>query len=162
MTRLEMLKWVPCDSRSDMEARASGENILGLLLTSDANTWGYIQTPDARHLNIGYANIGLTPQAVLVGQRMFVGINECLIGYDYFLGETYFSYRMPLVFHEFVEIGNPLIVRDEIGFIGIDPEGSELWKFCTEGIIENYTATPSKISGRTMDGSSFSFEIPMM
>ena len=161
MTKFDMLKWVPCDSHSDMEARASGEKVVGTLLTSDANTWGYIHTPDGWHLNIGYANIGLVPQAMLVGQRMFVGINECLVGYDLSVGATYFSYRIPLVFHEFVEIGDSLIVRDEMGFVGIAPDGRELWKFSVEGVVDRYMVTSSKISGNTTEGSSFSFEIPV-
>jgi hypothetical protein len=144
-----------------MEARSSGEKVVGMLLTSDANTWGYILTPDDRHLNVGYANIGLAPQAMLVGQRMFVGINECLAGYDSSVGATYFSYRMPLVFHEFVEIGDSLIVRDEMGFVGVALDGRELWKFGTEGVVDSYTVTSSKISGSTTEGSDFSFEIPV-
>ncbi|SCU75047.1 conserved hypothetical protein [Cupriavidus necator] len=134
MTKLDMLKWVACDYRSDMEARTSGEKVVGTLLTSDANTWGYFQTPEGWHLNVGYANIGLMPQAILAGPCMLVGINECLAGYDLSIGTARFFYRMPLVFHEFVQIGNPLIVRDEVGFVGIAPDGSELWKFCTEGL----------------------------
>ncbi|MGS0971334.1 hypothetical protein [Burkholderia glumae] len=160
MTKFDMLKWVPCDSRSDMEARASGEKVVGTLLTSDANTWGYIQTPEG-HLNVGYANLGLVPQATLVRQRMLVGINECLVGYDLSVDTMYFSYRMPLVFHEFVEVGDSLIVRDEMGFVGIAQDGSELWKFGTEGVVESYTVTSSKISGNTTEGSRFSYEIPV-
>ncbi|WP_143752051.1 hypothetical protein [Burkholderia sp. SRS-W-2-2016] len=144
-----------------MEARASGEKIVGTLLTTDANTWGYIQTPDDWRLNVGYANIGLTPQAVLLGHRMLVGINECLVGYDLFVGTAQFSYRMPLVFHEFVEVGDAIIVRDEMGFVGIAPDGRELWKFCTEGVVNSYTVSSSRISGSTTEGSDFSFEIPV-
>jgi hypothetical protein len=161
MTGFDILKWVPCDSRSDMEARASGEKVVGTLLTSDANTWGYVQTPEGGHLNIGYANIGLVPQAVLVGHRMLVGVNECLVGYDLSVGAKYFSYRMPLVFHEFIYAGDSLIVRDEMGFVGIAPTGSELWKFVTEGVIESYTITSSEIIGKTTEGSRFSFELPV-
>jgi len=144
-----------------MEARTSGEKVVGTLLTSDANTWGYFQTAGGWHLDVGYANIGLVPQAVLVDQRMLVGVNECLVGYDLSVGTAYFSYRMPLVFHEFVEVGDPLIVRDEMGFVGIAPDGSELWKFGTEGGVESYTVTTSNISGKTTEGSRFSFELPM-
>ncbi|QET05838.1 MULTISPECIES: hypothetical protein [Cupriavidus] len=156
-----MLKWVPCDSRSDMEARASGGKVLGTLLTCDANTWGYFQTLEGSHLNVGYANLGLVPQAVLDGQRMLVGINEYLVCYDLTIGIKCFSFRMPLVFHEFIEIGDSLIVRDEMGFVGIAQDGTELWKFGTEGVVESYMVTSSKISGKTTEGSRFSFELPM-
>ncbi|WP_090872407.1 hypothetical protein [Paraburkholderia diazotrophica] len=47
-------------------------------------------------------------------RRLIVGINECLVGYDLLAGAAFFSYRMPLVFQEFVEVGNPLIVRDVV------------------------------------------------
>jgi hypothetical protein len=161
MTRFDMLTWVSCNSRSDMETRTLGQKVMGRLLTSDSNTWGYFQTVEGWYLNVGYANIGLVPQAALVGERMLVGINECLVGYDLSVGAAYFSYRMPLVFHEFVQIGDPLIVRDEIGFVGIAPDGSELWRFGTEGIVESYMITSSNISGKTMGGGRFSFELPV-
>ena len=160
MNKFDMLKWFPCDSRSDMEARTFGHKIAGTLLTSDPNTWGYFQALEDCRVNIGYANIGLIPQALLVDQRMIVGINECLVGYDLFANTLYFSYRMPLVFHEFVEVGDLLIVRDEIGFVGIASNGNELWEFCTEDVIKSYTVTSSNISGKTIDGLCFMFELP--
>jgi len=160
MTKFDILKWVPCDSRSDLEARVSGGKVVGTLLTSDANTWGYIETPRGERFNVGYANLGLVPQATLVGQRMLLGINECLVGYDLSVDTMYFSYRMPLIFHEFVEVGDLLIVRDEMGFVGIAPDGSELWKFVTEGVVESYTVTSSTISGNTTEGLRFSYEMP--
>jgi len=92
---------------------------------------------------------------------MLVGINECLVCYDLTIGIKCFSFRMPLVFHEFIEIGDPLIVRDEMGFVGIAQDGTELWKLGIEGIVESYTVTSSKISGQTTEGSRFSFELPM-
>lgn len=160
MVKFDMLKWVPCDSRSDMETRTLGHKFVGTLLTSDPNTWGYFQTPEDCRVNIGYADLGLVPQAVLIEQRMIIGINECLVGYDLLAGVTYFSYRMPLVFHEFVEVGDPLIVRDEMGFVGIAIDGSELWKFCTEGVVDSYTVTSSNIKGITTDGLRFAFDLP--
>ena len=48
---------------------------------------------------------------------------------------------MPFIFHEFVKTDDLLIVRDELGFVGIAVDGSELWKFCTEDIVESYVAT---------------------
>ncbi|VVE84025.1 hypothetical protein PSP31120_04439 [Pandoraea sputorum] len=91
---------------------------------------------------------------------MFVGINECLACYDVSRCAMHFFYRMPFVFHEFVAIDNLLIIRDEIGFVGISLDGDEIWKFVTDGVIENYEMTSSKIKGWTTDGSSFSYQIP--
>ena len=91
---------------------------------------------------------------------MIVGIDECLVGYVLLAGMEYFSYRMPFIFHEFVKTDDLLIVRDELGFVGIAVDGSELWKFCTEDIVESYVATSSNISGKTVDGLHFSFELP--
>ncbi|WP_150661923.1 hypothetical protein [Pandoraea sputorum] len=143
-----------------MGTRVPGGEIVGTLLTSDANTWGYIDTQEGKRLNVGYANLGLVPQAMLVGHLMFVGINECLACYDVSRCAMHFFYRMPFVFHEFVAIDNLLIIRDEIGFVGISLDGDEIWKFVTDGVIENYEMTSSKIKGWTTDGSSFSYQIP--
>jgi hypothetical protein len=144
-----------------MEARTSGHKILGTLLTGEFNAWGYFQTPEGLCINVGYANVGLIPQAVLVDRCVIVGIDECLVGYDLLAGASYFSYRMPFMFHEFVEVGDLFIVRDEMGFVGLASDGSERWKFCTEDTIENYVVTSSSISGKTADGLPFSFELPV-
>jgi len=161
MTRFDMLRWIPCDSRSDMEARASGEKNVVTLLTADANTWGYIQTSEDWRLNIGYANIGLIPQSVVVGKRLFIGINECLVGYNLLNGAGCFSYRMPFVFHEFIKVDDSLIVRDEMGFIGLTLNGNELWKFGTESVIKSYAIVESKIIGKTIEGKCFLFNLPI-
>jgi hypothetical protein len=156
------LQWVPCDSRADMEARGSQSvAVHGMLLTSDSNSWGYFQTPNNRQIHVGYANVGLLPQAVLFGDRVFVGINECLVGYNLSVDISCFSYRMPFIFHEFVEAGDRLVVRDEMGFVGLSMNGAELWKFCTSGIINRYSVTLSDISGEMIDGERFFFEIPV-
>lgn len=162
MIKFNMLTWVPCDSRSDMEARTSEYKILGTLLTEGSNTWGYFQTPEGFCINIGYANAGLIPQAVLLDQRVIVGIDECLVGYDLLAGVSCFSYRMPFMFHEFVEVGDLFIVRDEMGFVGVAQDGSEQWKFCTKDVVESYAVTSSNISGKTADGLPFSFELPVL
>lgn len=161
MTRFDMLTWVPCDSRHDMEARTFERKVVGSLLTSDSTAWGYFRTAEGWYLNVGYANIGLMPQAVLIGQRMLVGINECLVGYDLSIGAAYFSYRMPLVFHEFLAVGDPIIVRDEMGFVGIAPDGRELWRFGTEGVVESFVITSANIRGKTIAGAHFLFELPL-
>lgn len=154
------LHWVACESRRDMDARIPEHSVVVVLQLSDTNTWGYFRMAERRYLEIGYANVGLIPQAIVVGERVFVGINECLAGYDSATGVQLFSYRMPFLFHEFIEIGGPLIVRDEMGFVGITVAGKELWSFCTEGTIDSYAITSSHISGKTSDGVSFSFEMP--
>jgi hypothetical protein len=160
MKRLEILQWVPCDSRNDAEARTSERKLIGTLLTSDANTWGYVETSEGWCLRVGYANLGLVPQAIAVDQSMLVGIDEVLVGYDLSTGSTSFTYRMPWVFHEFVKIDDPLLVRDEMGFVSITMDGNELWKSSAPGVIESYSVTSNQNSGKTTDGTNFLFDIP--
>jgi hypothetical protein len=143
-----------------MEARTFEQEVVGRLLTSDTNAWGYFETSEGGYMNVGYANIGLKPQGVILGQLLLVGINECLVGYDLSARAAHFSYRMPLVFHEFVDVGDSLIVRDEMGFVGIALDGGELWKFDAGGVVANYVITSSDISGKTLEGLHFSFKLP--
>lgn len=158
----EFLRWIPCASYADMDAQGSKVLVIDTLQTDDPNSWGYFQTPDGSHINVCYANVGLIPQAVAIDGRVIVGIDERLVGYDLSNHTIYFSCRMLFIFHEFVEISDSsLIVRDEIGFIGLAHDGTELWKFCTEGIIDSFAITPYNISGKTMDGDNFTFDLPM-
>ncbi|WP_338860684.1 hypothetical protein [Mycetohabitans rhizoxinica] len=158
----EFLRWMPCASYADMEAQGSKVLVIDTLKTDDTNRWGYFYTQNGAHINIGYADVGLIPQAVVIDGRVIVGISERLVGYDLFNNALYFSYRMPFIFHEFIEIGDSLlIVRDEMGFVGIAHDGAELWKFCTEGVISNFKVGSSNISGETVDGEGFTFKLPI-
>jgi hypothetical protein len=160
MKTVESAHWMPCDSRSDMRSRTSGRSVLDELETSGANTWGYFEIPQGLQLNIGYADVGLEPKSVLVGDKILIGIDECLACYDISTHSKCFSYQMPWIFHEFVAIGDPLIVRDEMGFVCLTLEGKELWKFGTPGIIESYKVSMEQIIGKTTDGQSFVFDRP--
>lgn len=159
--KYNFLNWVPCDSHNGMEACVPKSAVIDTLVTSDANTCGYFKTPTGdQYIQVGYASVGLSPQALLLGQRLFIGIDECFVGYDLSNRTRCFSYRMPMLFHEFSEIGDPLIIRDEMGFVGMTQDGNEIWKFMTEGVIESYTITPVNIYGVTTEGLKFLFELP--
>ncbi|WP_323072102.1 hypothetical protein [Mycetohabitans endofungorum] len=158
----EFLRWIPCASYADMDAQGSKVLVIDTLQTDDPSSWGYFQTPDGRHINVCYADVGLIPQSVAIDGCVIVGIDERLVGYDLANNTRYFSCRMPFIFHEFVEIGDSsLIVRDEMGFMGIAHDGTELWRFCAEGVIGSFTIAPYNISGETVDGGRFAFEIPV-
>lgn len=153
-------RWVPCDSRSDMQARTARLAVIGTLETTDANEWGYLQRDDEQCLHVGYANIGLAPQTALSNDDIVVGINECVAAYRRADGARHFIYRMPFVFHEFLRTGDPLIVRDELGFVGLAPDGTERWSFFTTGPIARCNLTPTHITGETVEGEKFSFPLP--
>jgi len=83
-----------------------------------------------------------------------------LVGYDVSSRSIIFKYTMPTVFHEFVRFEkDELIVRDEIGFVGISYDGDERWNFCID-VIANYEINQSIICGKTEEGESFKFSIP--
>jgi len=153
-------RWVPCDSRSDMQARTAGLPVIDTLETADANEWGYLQWDDGRCLQVGYADIGLAPQATASNDDIVVGINECLVAYRRADGARHFSYRMPFIFHEFLRTGDPLIARDELGFVGLAPDGAEKWSFFTTGPIARCQLTATHIDGETVEGEAFSFALP--
>lgn len=152
-------RWVPCDSRNTLVALLP-PNSYELLMTDSPNSWGYMVFDSNVIIPIGYAAMGLLPVAVKHGDRIFVGIDELLIGYDGFGCSCLFKYKMPTVFHEFVRFDqNELIVRDEIGFIGISYAGDEHWNFCID-VIASYKINRDTILGETEEGKNFEFTIP--
>ena len=157
---IDSARWVPCGSRSDMQARTAGRAVIDTLETADANEWGYLQWNDGRCLQVGYANIGLAPQAAISNGDIVIGINECVAAYRRADGARHFSYRMPFAFHEFLRTGDPLIARDELGFVGLAPDGTEKWSFFTTGPIARCDLTPTHITGETLEGEEFSFTLP--
>lgn len=56
--------------------------------------------------------------------------------------------------------GDPLIARDELGFVGLAPDGTEKWSFFTTGPIACCGLTPTHITGETVEGEKFSFTLP--
>lgn len=152
-------RWVPCDSRSALLAQLP-QNASELLLTDNPNSWGYIAFDSDTIIPIGYAGLGLFPVTVRLGNRIFVGIDELLVGYELPNRSVLFKYSMPTVFHEFVRFEEDgLIARDEIGFVGISYVGEERWTFCID-VIASYEINQSTILGKTEDGESFKFTIP--
>jgi len=151
--------WVPCDSRSALVAQLP-QNAYELLVTDSPNSWGYIAFDPDVTIPIGYADMGLLPLAVRHGNRIFVGVNELVVGYGYPSQVVLFKYKMPTVFHEFVRFDQDgLIVRDEIGFVGVSYDGDERWNFCID-VIASYEIDRSTILGKTEEGESFKFAIP--
>lgn len=56
---------------------------------------------------------------------MTSGDNVITMAYRRADGARRFSYRMPFIFHEFLRTGDPLIARDELGFVGLAPDGAQ-------------------------------------
>lgn len=151
---------MPCDSYNALIAQLPLNVVACELLTTDSpNSWGYIAFDADVIVPIGYADMGLLPLAIRHGNRIFVGIDELLVGYNWTSWSVLFKYKMPTVFHEFVRFDqNELIVRDEIGFIGISYTGDERWNFCID-VIASYEINQSTILGKTEEGESFKFTI---
>lgn len=152
-------RWLPCDSRNSLIVKLP-LNTTEILVTDSPNSWGLMVFDPNVIIPIGYADMGLVPVAVKHGDRIFIGIDELLIGYDVSSGACLFKYKMPTVFHEFVRFDeNELIVRDEIGFVGISYAGDEHWNFCID-VIARYKIDQKTISGETEEGENFEFTIP--
>lgn len=151
--------WVPCDSHSALVAQLP-KNTCELLTTDSPNSWGYLIFDSDVIIPVGYADMGLLPLAVRNGNRMFVGVDELVVGYDWPSQAVLFKYKMPTVFHEFIRFcQDGLIVRDEIGFVEISYGGDECWNFCID-VIASYEIDQSTIMGKTEEGVDFKFTIP--
>ncbi len=151
--------WVACDSRSALIAQLP-KNSCELLTTDSPSSWGYMEFDSGTIVPVGYADIGLLPLAVRHGDRLFIGIDELLVSYHCSDQSVCFIYKMPTVFHEFVRFDqNGLIVRDEIGFVGISYNGDESWSFCKD-LIACYEIDQATILGKTEEGENFKFIIP--
>lgn len=152
-------RWVPCDSRSALIAQKS-KNACEQLITESPNSWGYMAFESGTIIPIGYADMGLLPVAVMHGNKIFVGVDELIAAYNWPSNTRHFKYKMPTVFHEFVRFDrDELIVRDEIGFVGISYDGDEHWKFCVD-TIASYEIKEMIIFGETEEGQVFKFTIP--
>lgn len=154
------LTWNEVESKSTLTNVIVGAAVADEILTEDPKRWGFFKLPNENILIIGYANLGLSPVATLVGHRLFVGIDEVVACFDVNTLQRRFSYRLPTVFHEFISLSNRIIVRDEIGFVGISPEGEECWKFFTSGPIRKFFIEPNRVYGETIDDEPFEFAIP--
>jgi hypothetical protein len=155
------IPWTSTESKSALAVRLQDEEVASQLETADADTWGFFRLPNGKVLVVGYADIGLLPMAALVNERLVIGIDELLVGYDVrslTLAQA-FLYHMPSIFHEFISMTRQLIVRDELGFVGISLDGAEQWKHLANGPIDKFRVDGNSISGSTIDGERFSFVI---
>jgi hypothetical protein len=153
------ITWRAVDSQGELTSIASAMPVLAELRTADPNSWGLFELPNGAGIKVGYANLGLKPQAILIDRRAIIGIDEVLACYDIEARREVFRYAMPSVFHEFLCTRDPLVVRDEIGFVCITLDGEERWAHYTTGPIEDFDITASRICGSTIDGDKFSFDL---
>lgn len=154
------IPWIKIGSKNDLVATCDPQMILNQLVTADANEWGYFKLPNEKLLIVGYADLGLIPQGVIYNGNFLVGIDEVLSSFDVSTLQESFTYRMPSVFHEFVSLGELIVVRDEIGFVAISDGGVEVWKFLTNGPINEFFIEREGIHGDTIDGEKFNFSVP--
>jgi len=154
---LTYIEWTSSTSKS--EAMVDVLPNAPLILTSDNNSWGYFRVENGQKIIVGYADIGLKPQAIWAGDTVFIGINEALFGIDSTSLAVKFTYKMPWVFHEFVQYKASLLIRDEIGFVSIAKDGREIWEGITESPIDAFRLEGNSIVGTTTDGDRFHFEI---
>ncbi|WP_218080303.1 hypothetical protein [Anthocerotibacter panamensis] len=154
------VSWTSVESKNALSNFLAKEGATSELATADPNTWGFFPLPNGKKLVVGYANLGLTPVATVVNGHLLIGINEILAGFDLNTLQRTFIYRMPSVFHEFVSLKDPVIVRDEVGFICISATGVERWALLTNGPINQFTIEGAFIRGVTIDDEPFKFAIP--
>lgn len=156
--------WVPCDSRSDLEARLAalrGVAVFPVIEAEDANTWGYVKVPAGRPavLPVGYADVGLTPKVTIANGVLLLGIAELVAGIDISTGALAFRYRMPTVFHQFVRVDERgFLVQDEIGFVLLSRRGEERWRFCKD-LIQNYKLMGDELVVTTFEGDCFRVKV---
>jgi hypothetical protein len=158
---MQSITWTPVESKSKLEKLLVDNSDEKILITSSPNTWGFFSLPNGTKFSVGYVDLGLPPVACIDGDCFFVGIDEVLSAYNLKTLEQIFSYQMPTVFHEFIELSNSIVVRDEVGFISVSKLGEEQWKFLTDGPIDNFTFDGTKIRGVTIDDEQFLFDIPL-
>lgn len=154
---LSYIEWISTASKS--EAMSGIRADTPIILADDENSWGFFRNEHNQKIVVGYADIGLKPQAASAGDTLFIGINELLVGIESESLAVKFRYKMPWLFHEFIQYDSSLLVRDEIGFVNIAKDGRELWERLTSSPIDVFRLEGSCIAGVTIDGDSFHFEI---
>lgn len=154
------LKWASVDSKYEVLNLGKCGELRTELLTEDPNRWGFFRFQNGNIIVIGYANLGLPPMWVAMRNSVLIGIDEVLACIDISTLEVRFRYTMPSVFHEFVSVDKSIIVRDEIGFVGLSLEGGETWKFLVDGPVDEFHIKDKIVYGRKIDGDLFNFSIP--
>lgn len=152
--------WTSVESKSALSGAIADQSVAGELMTENPRALGFFSLPGGKVLVVGYADLGLVPSAALSQSHLLVGIDEVLAGFDPVTHEQLFSYRMPTIFHEFISLADPIIVRDEIGFVGISSIGEERWCSLTDGPIKTFTVERGRIVGETIDDEPFVIPIP--
>jgi len=152
--------WVSAESKSALAAMLGNDAAASAVATADPNTWGYMQLSNGKKLVIGYANLGLLPAIIAIDDELVIGIDELLVRIKKSNFERVFTYRMPTIFHEFVSSSDPIVVRDEVGFVCLSASGEEQWRHLTSGPIEKFAMADGWLRGETIDGEKFSFAIP--
>lgn len=159
---MEFIKipWMSVGSKNNLAATCDPKKVFNQLVTVDANEWGFFKLPNGKLLVVGYAALGLVPQGIISNGNFLMGIDEVLSSFDVNTLGDKFSYRMPSIFHEFVSLDELIVVRDEVGFVAISDGGVEVWKFLTNGPINEFFIESGKIYGNTIDGEQFNFSVP--
>lgn len=158
MEKMDCLQgvWVDDFSKSSLISKFPDDDFI--FCEENADCWGRVFF-DSHGFLVGYRNIGIKPVGIDVDDQVLVGINGFLISRSEFDKGKNFIYSMPFVFQEFALIENDLlVVRDEIGFVGLRLDGNEVWKFCP-GTIESYTVDGRRLRGVTEEGEVFDLQI---
>jgi hypothetical protein len=156
----EVATWVPAESKNALAAILRNDPAASEVVTSDPNAWGYLKLSNGKKLVIGYANLGLQPAIIAVGDELVIGIDELLVRINRNTFERVFTYLMPTIFHEFLSSSDPIVVRDEVGFVCVSASGKEQWRHLTSGPIAKFAMANGLLRGETIDGEKFSFSIP--
>ena len=169
MDNLTEITWIPCESYSDMKTRIAslpGSKCFEIIQAEDSRSWGFfaLRKPHSKTpvllQPIGYADIGLPPEAVRFSNQLLIGVNEKIVVVDVTQGTETFTYRMPTIFHEFLSVNSSgILARDEIGFILLSWKGEERWRYCKD-IIDSYKISGNKISFSTIEGEHFHVHFP--
>jgi hypothetical protein len=152
--------WVSVESKSALDAQLQGNGVIQCV-TADANTWGYFALSSGKKIVVGYSNLGLLPAVAMTSNLVIVGIDELVVAFDRVSLKRIFTYHMPSVFHQFVSVSNPLIIRDEVGFVCLTTSGKEIALHLTNGPIAEFSFSNGLLHGETIDGERFSFSVPM-
>jgi hypothetical protein len=147
-------------SRASIIAYAREENIADLIEESRSVNWGYFALPNSRLIIVGYNRTGLIPQAAIFDRHMYIGTGEFCVCYELRSGMRKFTFRMPFLFLDFVRFTPWLIVKNEIGFIGLNMMGEVSWSAILGDLIETYSLSGSRLEGRLLEGKAFDLKIP--
>ena len=155
--------WIACDSKNDLNARVIDMKgkAFEFIEQEDSNVWGILALDeDGDVIPLGYPNLGLKPEVIRSGSLICVGIASEVIVYSSETKTVVFRYKVPTVFHEFIEAKETEIVfQDETGFIALSSDGEVLWSKFFDDIVGTYDINDGVISGKTECGDKFEFQL---